>query len=110
MRDCRLTAPLTPMHQVGSTKTLADYLHIVATVLDILFIFLIVGLGSKALDRHFHLYSSATVLILLVSGALIGLDVSRLGTSQRTNKVAPLTWVVVLATALLRSQADDLVR
>ena len=64
-----LMGPFTPMHQRGAETTLTDYLHIILTIVTVLFILLTIGFGATAFGKRFRLYSIATILILLVFGA-----------------------------------------
>ena len=69
--------------------------------------------GAFALGRRFRLYSFATILTILVFGALVGIEAPGIATAEptpwiglteRTNIGAFLLWVAVLATSLLRVQ------
>jgi hypothetical protein len=73
------------------------------------------GFGAAAFGERFRLYSIETILVLLISGFLAGLDQPRLvanlptpwmGIWERINVDVYLLWVVVLAIALLRAQAE----
>ena len=90
-------------------------MHATLTFVLVLFILLVIGFGAIAFGKRFRLYSIATMLILLVFGALAGLDVPRveanlptpwLGVTERINIFGYLLWVVVLAIALLRVQVE----
>jgi hypothetical protein len=96
-----LAGPFTSMHQRGLEKTLTDTLHVIGAIADVLFIFLIIGFGANSIGKRFRLYSIGTILILLVSGTLTGLDTPRLGVWERINIFGYMSWVVVLAIALL---------
>jgi hypothetical protein len=74
---------------------------------------LAIGFGAAAFGKRFRLYSIATLLTVLVFGALTFLDAPRvganlptpwLGVGERINLGMFLLWVVVLATALLRAR------
>jgi len=71
-----------------------------------------IGFAAAALGKRFRLYSIATILIMLVFGALTGLDAPRIaenlptpwvGVWERINIAGYLLWVVVLAITLLRA-------
>lgn len=102
-----------PMHQRGATGSLTDHMHILVTVILVLLIFLFVGFGAMSAGKWFRVYSVATILILLVFGALAGLQGPRiaanlptpwLGLTERVNVYSAMLWVLVLGVALLRRQ------
>lgn len=110
-----VTTPFFPMHLRGAEETLTDTMHIALTMVIVLFILLAMGFGATAFGRRFRLYSIATVLVLLLFGALAGLDGPRLaaqqptpwlGVTERINIGAFLLWDAVLAVALLRAQTQ----
>lgn len=110
-----LMGPFTPMHLRGAEMTLTDTMHIILTIVTVLFILLILGFGSTVFGKRFCLYSIGTILILVVFGALAGLDGPRvaanlptpwIGVTERLNIGGYLLWVVVLAVALLLLQVE----
>lgn len=103
------------MHQRGAETTLTDTMHIVLASADVLPILLAVGFGATAFGKRFRLYSVLTILVLIVFGALAGLDGPRIaanlptpwvGVTERVNVFGYLLWVMVLATALLRARVE----
>lgn len=109
-----LAGPLTPIHLRGAESTLTDTLHIILTIVTVLFILLTIGFGATAFGKQFRLYSIGTILVLIVFGVLAGLEGPRiaaneptpwLGVTERINIFGYLLWTVVLTLALLRSQA-----
>jgi hypothetical protein len=72
-------------------KTMTDTMHIVLTVVKSLLIMLAVGFGAAALGKGFRRYSVATILVLLVFGALTGQDAPELEANL------PTPWMGVLA-------------
>jgi pimeloyl-ACP methyl ester carboxylesterase len=109
-----------PMHQravlAAGGGTLTDTLHIAWTVVTNLLFMLAIGLGVAALGRRFRLYSIATMVSLVGFGVLTGMDAPRLqanlptpwmGVWERIGIGAFLMWIVVLATALLRTGLRD---
>jgi uncharacterized membrane protein len=107
----------TPMHQrealAAGEKTLTDTMHIVFAMVTVLLMLLAIGFAATAFGKRFRLYSIGTIALLLVFGALTGLDASRLETNlptpwmgvwERINIYAYMLWVVVLAIALLRGR------
>src|SRR5687767_4871707 len=87
----------------------ADVLHIAFTMVLVLFIFASVGFGASIRGRRFRYYSFATVLVLVVFGALSALAAGEIGSAEptpwlgameRINIGAFLLWVVVLTISL----------
>ncbi|MGZ3488897.1 MAG: hypothetical protein ACXVBY_18775 [Isosphaeraceae bacterium] len=104
-----------PFADLCRRETLTDTLHIIGATVDVLFILLIIGFGATAFGKRFRLYSIGTILVLVVFGALAGLDGPRVagnlptpwaGVTERINICGFLLWVVVLAIALLRGRRD----
>ena len=104
--------PLAPMHLRGEGFTLTDTVHVVLAVVTVLLMMLAIGYGTAAFGKRFRLYSIATLVILVLFGALTFLDGPQVaanlptpwaGVWQRINIGAFLLWVVVLAIVLLRS-------
>ena len=102
-----------PMQLRGTGDVSGDVPHIAVAGVIVLLILSAMGFGASLFGRRFRLYSLATILILLVSGALTGFAGSRLaaghptpwlGITERINVGAYLVWVLVLAIALLRSR------
>jgi hypothetical protein len=107
--------PFFPMHMRGTTAgmTLTDIMHITLTSVTVLLILLLIGFAAVAFGRRFRLYSIGTILVLVVFGALAGLDGPRIaanlptpwvGVTERINVSSYLLWQVVLAIALLRAR------
>lgn len=112
-----LAGPFTPMHQRGVERTLTDTLHKIATVVDVLLILLIIGFGATAFGTRFRLYSIGTILVLVVCGALAGMDARRIeanlptpwaGVSEGISVYAYQLWALVLAIVLLRAHVPRL--
>ncbi len=110
-----LAGPFAPMHLRGQEASLTDTMHIVLTIVLVLFMFLAIGFGAAAFGNRFRLYSIVTILILLVFGALAGVHGPRIaanlptpwvGVWERINIGVFLLWVVVLAIALLRARVE----
>jgi hypothetical protein len=104
-----------PMHQravlATGGATLSDTLHIVWSFVTVLLMLLAMGFGAAAFGRRFRLYSITTIVILVVLGALTGVDAPRLQANLPTPWVGVwerimigvfLLWVVVLAITLIR--------
>jgi hypothetical protein len=110
-----LAAPFAPMHLRGEETSLTDTMHIILTMVTVLLMLTAIGFGATAFGKRFRLYSIATILILLLFGALAGLDGPRVaanlptpwvGVTERINIGVFLLWVVVLAVALLRGREE----
>ena len=106
-------APFTPMHLRGAETTLTDTMHIVLTSACVFLILLTIGFGASTFGRTFRMYSIATILLLLVSGTVAGMQGPRvaanlptpwLGITERINIFGFMLWVVVLAIGLLRAK------
>jgi hypothetical protein len=76
---------------------------------------LAIGFAASAFGRGFRLYSIATLVIILVSGGLTGLEAPNMaanlptpwiGIAERIDLGGYLLWVAVLASALLREPAS----
>jgi hypothetical protein len=105
-----------PMHLRGAEKTISDTMHVILTMVIVLFTLLSIGFGAAALGKWFRRYSIGTTLILLLFGVLAGLDGPRiaaqmptpwLGVMERINIFASLLWVLVLAIILLRPEKES---
>ncbi|HEY7497527.1 MAG TPA: DUF998 domain-containing protein [Vicinamibacterales bacterium] len=103
-----------PMHQravlAAGGGTLTDTLHLVWAMITGFFFMLIVGFGAVALGKRFRIYSIATMVIGLACGAVTGTYASQVqadlptpwvGVWERISIAAFMTWIAVLATALL---------
>jgi hypothetical protein len=109
------------MHLRGAEFTLTDTMHIVWAMVTVLLMMLAIGFGAAAFSKWFCLYSIATMVILVVFGALTGMDGPQIaanlptpwvGVWERISIAAFMLWVMVLAMTLLRDQdsaaPDDL--
>lgn len=110
-----LAAPFFPMHMRGAGLTLTDTMHKVLTMVTVLLMLTAMGFGAAAFGKRFRLYSIATIVTLLVFGALTGLDAHRIeanlptpwvGVTERINIGVFLLWVVVLSFALLHTPVE----
>lgn len=104
-----------PMHQrealAAGNKSMTDTLHIAFTAATGILMMGAMGLSAAACGKWFRTYSIVTILILLVFGALTGLDAPRLeanlstpwmGVWERINVYATMLWMAVFAWLLLR--------
>ena len=92
--------------------TLSDTMHVALGGVTVLLMFLAIAVGATAFGKRFRLYSVSSIVILLAFGALTFWEAPRLQTNlptpwiglwERINISVFLLWVVVLATALLRT-------
>lgn len=104
-----------PMHQravlAAGGGTLTDSLHLFWAAVTSLFFILEIGFGAVAFGKRFRNYSIATMAILIVFGALVGVEAPNVGKNlptpwigvwERINIGVFMVWVIVLAIALLR--------
>jgi hypothetical protein len=104
-----------PMHQSAVLEaggaTLTDTLHLVWAAVTSLFFILEIASGAAALGKRFRIYSILTIVILVMFGALTGVDAPNVGKNlptpyigvwERINIGAFMVWVIVLAIGLLR--------
>jgi hypothetical protein len=100
-----------PMNLRGTSGVSGDLPHIVLTGVIVLFILSAIALGASLYGKSWRWYSWATILTILLSGALTGVAAGRLaahqptpwlGLAERINIGAYLLWVLVLAVMLLR--------
>lgn len=105
-----------PMHLRGAEFALTDALHIGWSFVTVLLMMLVIGFGAAALSKQFRLYSFATMVILVVFGALTGMDAPRIaqnlptpmiGIWERISIAAYMLWVAVLSISLLRAYTGD---
>jgi hypothetical protein len=107
-----------PMHLRGALAagqgTSSDPWHIILTSATVLLTLLIVGLGATAFGPRFRLYSIGTILVVVVFGAVGGLQGPRmaanlptpwLGVTERITIFSFLLWYAVLALRLLWARA-----
>jgi cytochrome c biogenesis protein CcdA len=103
------------MHQravlAAGGATLSDTMHVVLAAVTVFLMFLAIGFGASAFGQPFRVYSIATIVLLVVFGALTFMEAPRLqanlptpwiGLWERINISVFLLWIVVLAAALLR--------
>jgi CubicO group peptidase (beta-lactamase class C family) len=102
---------LFEMHRRGADGPASDAPHIVLTGVLVALTLLAIGVGAFAVGRRFRVYSLATLLTVIVLGALTapygarlaaGQPTPGLGILERINIYSSLAWMAVLAVALLR--------
>ena len=103
---------LLKMEQRGAGSLQTDAPHIAFTGVLVLLWLAAMGFAAFALGKRFRVYSLATLLTVVVFGALTGLYASRLaageptlglGIIERIDVYSALLWMAVLAFALLRN-------
>lgn len=108
-----------PMHQrevlAAGGGTLTDTMHIIFSIVTVLLFMLSIGFGAAAFGKRFRLYSIATLVILLVFGALTGKEAPGIeaigptpliGVWERINIGVYMLWVIVLAIVIVRLPAE----
>lgn len=106
-----------PMHLrevlAAGGGTLSDTLHIVWTAVNGVLLMVAMGFAAAALGKPFAFYSVASIVALLVTGAITSGDAARLqanlptpwmGVWERVNVAVMMLWLAVLAVVLLRRQ------
>jgi hypothetical protein len=114
-----LAWPLASMHQrevlAAGGATSADDWHLVLAMVTVALMFGVMAFGAVASGSWFRLYSIATIVILVASGALTSADGSRVqedlptpwvGLWERINITVFLLWIVVFALLMLRRRDD----
>ena len=103
--------PWNPNETLG---TFVNMMHaILAGGVTVLLIFLTIGFGANADGKRFRRYSYATLLLMLILGALPvvgGVQITAnqppewFGVTERVNAYGYMLWMMVLAIVLLRNQ------
>lgn len=110
---CVVNVYWPPMHLRGAEPSLTDALHIVWSMVAVLFMMVMMGFGAAALGRRFRLYTIATMASLIGLGSITArqapliaanLPTPWIGVWERVLIGAFLLWVVVLALSLLRRE------
>ncbi|HEV8447372.1 MAG TPA: DUF998 domain-containing protein [Gemmatimonadaceae bacterium] len=109
-----LVWPFAPMHLrpalAAGGGMMTDTIHIALGIVTVLLMLLAIGFGATAFGRRFRVYSIATLVVLVVFGALTAVEAPAIGSNQptpligvweRTNIAAFLLWVIVLSCMLL---------
>ena len=103
----------TPMDLRGTVDSSRDTLHIAATFVMSLFIVAMMVSGALTHGTRFRLYSHATIVTVVVFGALAGYlagpmpgPTPWLGLAERINIYATMLWILVFAVSLLRAASQ----
>ena len=107
--------PLAPMHErevlAAGGETFSDTLHLILAGVNTLLFILMIAVGATALGKGFRLYSIATIVAVLIFGALTALDAPNveaneptpwLGVNERLAVFGSMLWMAVLAIVLWR--------
>jgi hypothetical protein len=113
--EAQLNAGMRLIHLWRGWGNAHRHQHKILTMVTVLLMLTAIGFGAAAFGKWFRFYSIATIVILLVFGALTGLDAPRIeanlptpwvGVTERINIGVFLLWVLVLAVALVGTQGD----
>lgn len=108
-----------PMQQRGIGNVSTDLAHIVVTLALVLLLLFAMGFGAFALRERFCVYSLATIVIVIVFGALstpypdrmaAGLPTPWFGIIERIDVYAAMVWMAVLSSTLMRRSPIDSAR
>jgi len=108
--------PFSSMHQrevlAANGATLTDTLHLVVTGIGVLTFLLEIGLAATAFGKWFCVYSIATIVAMLVCGAITSVYAPQVqaneptpwvGVYERINAYGYMAWIGVLAVVLWRT-------
>ncbi|MDE3211737.1 MAG: DUF998 domain-containing protein [Bacteroidota bacterium] len=106
--------PLAPMHDrltlAHGGRSATDEIHLILAMVTVVLMTLAIAYGAASFGRRFRYYSYLTIIILLVFGALTGLDAPKVeanlptpwvGVWERINIGVFLVWIMVLSLKLL---------
>jgi hypothetical protein len=108
-----LMGPLFSLDLGETVGSLVNTIHLVVTAVTVLLILLIIGFGATADGKWFRLYSYATIVVLIVAGALTFLYLPQIaanlptpwmGVKERINIYGYMLWMAVLSIILLRAK------
>jgi uncharacterized protein DUF998 len=108
-----LPFPQTAMQLSGGVTD--QTMHIIVTSVAVLLITLFIGFGAAAYGKGFRLYSIATILILLVFGALAAMQAPQavqfsapwMGVMERVSYYSYLLWILVFAVVRFRAVGKE---
>jgi hypothetical protein len=95
-----------PIHVRGAEATFNETMHVILTAATVVVFLLAMGFAATAFGKGFRVYSIATVIALVVFGALAGMQGPRIaanlptpwvGAAERINIGGYLLWQIVLA-------------
>lgn len=107
--------PFAPMHLretiAAGGATFSDTIHITLGLLTVVLMSVVVGLGTRLWSRRFRIYSGLTVLLILGTGVLTGLQAPGISANQPTPTIGLwerlslggfLLWLAILGLQLRR--------
>jgi hypothetical protein len=106
-----ITTLFFPMHLRTEAATISDTMHIIITGVTTILMLLAIASAAAVYGKGFRYYAIFTIIILLVFGALAGLDIPRiadgqptpwLGFTERVTIGAYVLWMAVLSVKLMR--------
>ena len=104
-----------PEDLAAPVSAFTNTMHIILTVVTVFSWVLILGFGATAFRKRFRLYSIATLLTVLMFGALTGPQAAALaagqptpwlGLTERINIYSFMIWAAMLAVILLRGEKE----
>lgn len=107
-----VTSIFFPMNLRDAPKTYSDTMHIIMTSVLVIIIIGSIGTGAAAMGKRFRIYSVATIAVLLIFGALTGMQGPKIGTgvptpwmgiTERVNIYGYVIWVLVFAVNLFKT-------
>jgi hypothetical protein len=105
-----------PMNPRGAERSLTDTMHLAFGGVAVLLMVMFIGFGAAAFGRWFRLYSGLTIVLILVFGALaglqgphvpLGLPTPWMGVMERVSYYLPYLWILVFAIVLLRDRGTE---
>jgi hypothetical protein len=111
--------PFAPMHQrevlAAGGGTFSDTMHIARGMIDTLLLFTAMVAGAGAFGRRFRLYTIVTIVVVLIAGAVTGIESPRLaddastpglGIAERVAIFSSMFWLGAFGIALLRERSS----
>lgn len=109
-----------PMHPreviAAGGGTISDTLHIVWTAICVPLMMLSIGFGAAAFGKAFRWYSAISIVLMLVTGAITGiqspdmeanLPTPWIGVWERIGLFAYMIWLIVFACLLLKGKRSE---
>jgi hypothetical protein len=116
-----LSGPFIQLNLGEDVGSVANTIHLIATVMTVLLLLLVVWFGATADGRWFRFYSYATILMFIVTGVWTFMELPRIaanlptpwmGVKERVGIYGYMLWLAVLTLVLLRGKVtatqDDL--
>lgn len=108
--------PFFPMHMRGATGSLTDTMHLALGAADVALLTVAIAAASGRFGKGFRIYSWASIIVMLATGAATalfvpavdaGLATPGLGLLERTSLASYLLWIAILSVRLVRADADS---